>query len=97
MYYIPEVYFAAGELIQALVKARGLPVGTHAGIPDTSEVMALDTANQWIRRDRLEPGTPANGVDGDPRPSSAELGRMFLDLKVDAAVAGIRRRIGQPR
>lgn len=97
VHYIPDNYFAAGDRVEAYLKARGLPAGAHAGIPDTSELMALDTEGRWIRRDRMAPGTPDNGVDGDPRPSSTELGRHFLDMKVDAAVAAIRKRVGNAR
>ena len=94
VYYIPDTYFASGRRVEGLLRARGLPVGAHAGIPDTSELMAIDPSSSWIRRDRLQAGDAMNGVDGDPRPSSAELGRLFLDIKVEAAVAQIRQRLG---
>ncbi len=93
VYYIPDVYFATEQRVAEFLHARGLPAGAHAGIPDTSELMAIDTAGRWVRRDRMQAGTASNGVDGDPRQSSAELGRVFIDIKVDAAVAQIRKRI----
>ncbi len=93
VYYVGDAYFAAAEKADAVLRSRGLPVGAHAGIPDTSELMALDTTGQWIRRERMQPGNADNGVDGDPRQASAELGRIFMQMKVDAAVAQIRARI----
>ena len=44
------------------------------------------------------PGSPLSlgevGVEGDPRRSSAELGKMFLDWKVRDGVAEIRKLTG---
>jgi creatinine amidohydrolase/Fe(II)-dependent formamide hydrolase-like protein len=53
--------------------------------------MFLDRNGTWVRRDKLAPGNAANGVDGDPRQASAEMGRLFIDFKVEAAVARIRK------
>ncbi len=65
-------------------------IGRHAGIRDTSELMALNPA--LIRPDRLEAGAtdPALGASGDPRRASAKRGEKLLALKVKAAVAEIR-------
>ncbi len=93
VFYIPDVYFATEQRVAGVLRSRGLSVGAHAGIPDTSELMAIDTAGRWIRRDRLQAGDAGNGVDGDPRQSSADLGRIFLEHKVEAAVAQIRQRV----
>jgi len=92
VHYVPETYFETERRVEAWLKARGLPVGAHAGLPDTSELMSIDGAERWIRRGRLEAGDANNGVDGDPRQSSAEMGRIFVDMKVQAAVEGIRKR-----
>ncbi len=91
VFYVGEVYFAAEDRVREYLQARGLAVGAHAGIPDTSEVMFLDPEGKWIRRDRLQAGEPANGVDGEPRQASAELGRVFIEFKVEAAVGRIRK------
>ncbi len=65
-------------------------IGRHAGIRDTSELMALDPA--LIRPDRLAAGAnnPELGANGDPRRASATRGKILLGLKVRAAVAEIR-------
>jgi creatinine amidohydrolase len=66
-------------------------IGRHAGITDTSELMA-------IHPDGIDLGrfaTPlfafeATGVSGDPTKASAERGRALLDIKVEAAVRQIK-------
>ncbi len=67
-------------------------IGTHAGIRDTSELMAVYP--DGIRRDRLAPGggrsSEATGVIGDPTGASAERGEALLRLKVEAAVRQIQ-------
>jgi creatinine amidohydrolase/Fe(II)-dependent formamide hydrolase-like protein len=65
-------------------------IGRHAGIRDTSELMALDPA--LIRPGRLAAAAtdPALGANGDPRRASAARGERLLALKVQAAVAEIR-------
>jgi creatinine amidohydrolase/Fe(II)-dependent formamide hydrolase-like protein len=40
------------------------------------------------------PNVPHNGIEGDARRSSPELGKKYLDIKVDYAVAQIRSLIG---
>jgi creatinine amidohydrolase/Fe(II)-dependent formamide hydrolase-like protein len=37
-----------------------------------------------------KPGQPSNGIRGDARPSTPELGKMIFDMKVDEAVKQIR-------
>jgi len=61
-------------------------IGTHAGIRDTSELMALD-ANA-VRLALAKPDS--DGVTGDPRRASPERGQKLLALKVAAALADIR-------
>jgi len=91
VYYIPDAYYAAQRRVRAYLVAHGLPASRHAGIHDTSELMALDPEQRWVRREALAQGTPKNGVDGDPRQASATLGKIFLDIKVSSAVEQIRR------
>lgn len=88
--YIPDVYYKSQELTAHYLKEHGLPVGAHAGIPDTAQVMFLDHDKRWIRRDKLAPGDKTNGVDGDPRQATPEMGKIFIQYKIDAAVAQIR-------
>ena len=99
VHYVADVYYSTEKQVAAYLAQRGLAAGGHAGIPDTSELMFVDKGGMWIRRDRLaaaaQEGEEKTGVDGDPRQASAELGRLFVDLKVGAAVARIRQLVAQ--
>jgi len=66
-------------------------VGSHAGISDTSQVLFVYPAG--IRPTRLAPrgGGPDSGVSGDPTKATAEIGRMGLSLKINAAIRQYRR------
>ncbi|MBI3574533.1 MAG: creatininase family protein [Gammaproteobacteria bacterium] len=88
-----EEYYrvAQTEYVQAL-KRRGYPdeeIGAHAGLADTSLMLALDP--RQVRMDRLQSGTKPDGVHGDPRRSSAELGQLGVDIVVARTVTAIRK------
>ncbi|MEO6410046.1 MAG: creatininase family protein [Burkholderiaceae bacterium] len=81
-----------GAYVDAL-KARGVAIeelGSHAGLADTSLALAVDPA--LVRPDQLAVAgkAGANGVTGDPRRSSAELGQLGVDRIVEASVTAIR-------
>ena len=86
-----------GAYVDAL-KARGLStdeIGTHAGLADTSLSLAIDPA--LVRSGML--GHEAKygareGVYGDPRRSSAELGQIGVEQIVATSVAAIRAMTG---
>ena len=86
------------QYVQAL-KGRGYrdeEIGTHAGVADTSLMLAVDP--RLVRMDRLTSGAKpgaADGVYGDPRRSSAELGQLGVDMIVTETVAAIRKDIAQ--
>lgn len=94
-------YYRAGqtEYDQAL-KSRGYrneEIGTHAGLADTSLMLAIDP--RLVRADRLRAaGKPesAAGVYGDPRRASAELGQAGVDIIVTRAVDAIRKAVARP-
>ena len=88
--HVPDLYYKSQEQEKQYLSARGLTVGAHAGMPDTAQVMYLDE-KRWIRRDKLAPGDKTNGVDGDPRQASAEIGKVFIQYKIDSAVEQIRK------
>ena len=90
VYYVGDVYYKSEERVREVLGSRA-KAGGHAGIHDTSEVMFLDRERKWIRTDRLAAANPDAGVEGDPREASAELGKMFLEIKVDSAVTQIKR------
>jgi len=92
---LTEYYRESESGFAELLERRGYPaseVGKHAGLADTSLMMALDPS--LVRADRLKPG---EGVNGDPSRSNAALGRLGVDLIVAKAVASLREAILAPR
>jgi len=72
-------------------------VGSHAGISDTSQMLHVRPTG--VRQAQLKPwGGPADsGVSGDPAKSTAEIGRMGIEFKVNAAMSQYRAAIAPPR
>ena len=93
-----EYYRASETAYVDALKSHGhgdAEIGTHAGLADTSLMLAVDP--RLVRMDRLRSGgNPgvAEGVHGDPRRSSAELGQLGVDLMVAAAIDAIRKETG---
>jgi len=92
-HFVGEYYRITQTAYVQALGARGLSgaqIGTHAGVADTSLLMAIDPS--LIRTDRFEIAAkdPSSGVGGDPRASTAALGQTGLDLIVAGTVAAIR-------
>ena len=68
-------------------------IGTHAGIQDTSLLMAVDP--KLIRKDKLANARnpKETGVTGDPTRATAAYGRKGLDMIVDTTVRLVRQSI----
>jgi creatinine amidohydrolase len=66
-------------------------MGNHADVRDTSLMMAIDPT--MVRNNRLEAGDGKNGVEGDPRHATAEIGRVLNDRTVARTVELIRKSI----
>ena len=94
VYYSGAVYFKARKDFDAWSVKNKLPLSTHAGIPDTSELMYLG-GDAYIRKDKLAAGNGSNGVQGDPRPATPEIGKMLFEMKVTYAVEEIRKLTGR--
>lgn len=109
--FCDEVYDKANGDFDTWLKENGYPSSSHAGIPDTSEMLYLGGDKGWVRKDlvkdalgdpvlppgqRPAPGTPRvnNGISGDGRRSTPELGKKLFDMKVDYAVRQIRQLLG---
>ena len=101
------IYAKSQEVIGAWIKQNNLPPSEHAGIPDTSSLMYLG-GDAYVRRDKIVAGDPVlapgqkrdpnvlrvdNGVQGDPRPSTPEMGKRFIDMKVSVAAEEIARMV----
>ena len=89
---------------------QGYPRSSHAGIPDTSEMLYLG-GDIWVRKEliktavgdpmpepgqRRDPNAPRvnNGITGDARRASAELGKRVFDMKIEYAVRQIKSFLG---
>jgi creatinine amidohydrolase len=110
VFYCDEVYTKQQADFDKWLAANGYPVSSHAGIPDTSEMLYLGGDLGWVRKDLVatalgdttprgtprDPNVPrvSNGISGDGRRSSAELGKKVFDMKVDYAVKQIRELLG---
>jgi creatinine amidohydrolase/Fe(II)-dependent formamide hydrolase-like protein len=111
--YSDGAYTKANDEFFAWLDKNGYPPSTHAGIPDTSEMLYLEGDQKWIRKELLptalgdtphKPGEHPdpnvkrinNGISGDARRSSYELGKRFIDLKVDDGVAQIQQLLKAP-
>jgi len=89
--FIGDLYAKSRVLMREILAKRGLPTDEdHAGIPDTSSLLYLETQGQWVRKDKIALGEAKNGVRGHPQLASAELGKIYLDLKVNLAVKQIK-------
>jgi creatinine amidohydrolase/Fe(II)-dependent formamide hydrolase-like protein len=88
-----ERYYAANGQ-EAWLRARGFTaaeIGTHAGLVDTAELMAV--APNMVRADRLSPKTwprGPSGVQGDPTRATAAIGAVLIEMKIAAAAAELR-------
>jgi creatinine amidohydrolase/Fe(II)-dependent formamide hydrolase-like protein len=95
---IEEYYRASESEFGQLLKSKGYPereVGLHAGLADTSLMLAVDP--RFVRTDRLQSGAEhpsGSGVNGDPHRSSAELGQLGVDLIVVRTVDAIGKAVG---
>jgi creatinine amidohydrolase/Fe(II)-dependent formamide hydrolase-like protein len=92
---IVEYYRATTTAYVAALQKRGFTadeIGTHAGVADTSLTLAL--APGMVRSERLgnvPKAASGDGVYGDPRRSSAEVGQLGVDAIVAATVTAIRQ------
>jgi creatinine amidohydrolase/Fe(II)-dependent formamide hydrolase-like protein len=107
--FCDEVYAKANGDFDKYLAEKGLPSSSHAGIPDTSEMLYLGGDKGWVRKALVATavGDPAgrggrkggdsatprvnNGISGDARPSTPELGKKLFEMKVDYAVNQIHR------
>ncbi len=94
---LADYYHAAQAGHAALLAARGFSaaeIGSHAGLADTALMLATDPT--LVRNDQLVRAAKAGaseGVAGDPRHATAELGQIGVDHIVQASVGALRNRI----
>ncbi|ANB75733.1 creatininase [Paraburkholderia phytofirmans OLGA172] len=92
----PEYYGTSSDGYAQILRQHGVSdaeIGTHAGLADTSLLLAV--APQMVRIERLRSGPklgPADGVyGGDPRHSSIELGQLGVDAIVSRTIDDIKK------
>jgi creatinine amidohydrolase len=103
--FCDDVYGRANADFDKWLEANGYPKSSHAGIPDTSEMLYLGGSRGWVRKELVKTavGDPVpetgqrqertinNGISGDARRSSSELGKRIFDMKVEYAVRQIKQ------
>jgi creatinine amidohydrolase len=88
--YIGDLYYKSDADLKDWLAKHNLPHDVHAGMWDTSPLLYLEKPGQWIRKDKLGEANEANGVTGAPALATPEIGKAFLDIKVENAVGQIR-------
>jgi creatinine amidohydrolase/Fe(II)-dependent formamide hydrolase-like protein len=90
-----DVYKKTTDDFNKWLVDNGYPAGTHAYIMDTSELLYLGGDQGWVRKELIATavGGPRanNGISGDARRSTPEIGRRATEMKVDYAVKQIRQ------
>ena len=82
----------AGEKVEMM--KRGIKpeeIDNHADVRDTSEMLAVDPA--MVRMSKLEKGDGKNGVQGDPRHATAEIGRVLNERNIVRTIDLIKKSI----
>lgn len=91
-HFIDDYYKAFDVAYVHALRAKALSdaqIGTHAGVADTSLMLAIDAA--LVHSDRLSGHSANDGTIGDPAASSPALGQLGVDLIVSQTVAAIRK------
>ena len=94
VYALTDYYEGGREHYRAWMEAAfgydDTIVGSHAGISDTSQMLHVRPTG--VRKDQIKPwgGAADSGVSGDPMKATAEIGRMGIEFKVNAALAQYR-------
>jgi len=93
---VEEYYRSSlGDYAHALLShgARQRDIGTHAGLADTSLMLAVDPA--LVRIPQLQAGNPPGTADGvyggDPSGATVEFGQLGVDLIVANTVQAVRK------
>ena len=81
VFFIP-VYQEGEGRMREILAARGVPTNLTTPIDDAAEMMAISDDDRWVRPDQLP--------DEIAAVASAELGRTFIEGKVEVAVARIQ-------
>ncbi len=95
VHFVPDYY--SESAFRAWLQSQGekpADIGTHAGIADTSQLIAVYPSG--IRSNQVATGADRalTGASGNPARANATYGNKGLELKIEGAVAQIRKLIG---
>src|SRR5215510_69814 len=96
-YWIDDYYTKShADQNKYISEKMGIPedkIGGHANLLDTSELLYINPKH--VRKNRMGPENQYenNGVSGDPAKSNPELGKIFMDIKINNAVTQIKAMI----
>ena len=89
---IEEYYTAVTKDYVEALKEKGFTeeqIGVHAGLADTSLMLAIDPS--LVRQNRMRTAkSGVDGVSGDPSTSTADLGKIGVDIVVKRSTDAIR-------
>ena len=91
VHFVPDYYSNNG--FRDWLKEQGETdetIGTHAGITDTSQLLAAAPQHVRLSKREVNGGFEGSGVIGDPTRASVEYGRKGIEFKVRTVVAQIR-------
>ncbi len=94
---IEEYYTAVEKDYKEALRAKGFSeeeIGVHAGLADTSLMLAIDPSLVRTERMATSRGDGHNGVNGDPAHSSSALGKLGVDLILKRTIDAINREVG---
>jgi creatinine amidohydrolase len=103
VFFSSDAYAKTNKEIDDYLAANGYPLSRHGGVSDTSLTWAVNP--DYVRPGQIVVGAPVPpagsplslgtvGVEGDPRRSSPDLGKMFLEWKIRNGAAEIRMLVG---
>ena len=88
-YYRGDPPGDAAEMMKRGIKKEEM--GNHADVRDTSLMLAIDPT--MVHMERLQAGDGKNGVEGDPRHASAEIGKVLTERTNARTIDLIRKSI----
>jgi len=100
-HFVGEYYRATQAPYIDALKAKGITaaqIGIHAATADTSLMMAIDPS--MVKPEHFAQAAQegrVGGTNGDPRPSTAALGQLGVDVVIQQTVAAIRADVAAPR
>jgi creatinine amidohydrolase len=91
IHFVPEYYSGTGFSEWLITQGeKKEDIGSHAGITDTSQLLAVDPRH--IRKDKLADrgGFEGSGVSGNPTKASVAYGKKGLELKIETTVKRVK-------